>query len=352
MNTFIAYQSALAVIRAARLEVGSCEANSNKETRILDLIKKFVNAPSHYHAASSLLPRATEKVTREHIACTRKTLTKLLGKEGMGDTLHLFVNPYTNRLRSKNVSCHTLNLPDRSFIKLENGVFLSTPESLFLQMASQCSFWELIELGYELCGTYSKDVHGFSALNNKVVSCSNVTTVKHLESYLDRCKNVSGLRKAKSALRFIVDNSASPMESAVAMMLFLSQHHGGYGLPLAQMNYRIDIPSHLRSYTKYRICDFYWPKHKIALEYDSNAFHRSDLQKTSDSIRRNDLFNSGVTVLSLSSKQFQQLSLFDRQVSVLEKCLKHRRQITSTGLKRKAELHRYVTRYTSTCIGM
>lgn len=342
MNIFISHQSALAVLRAVRLGTVS-----DKTFQAIGLVEKFFNAPSHYHAASSVLPKAKEKVTREHADYAEKVFTSFLGEEKGSDVLHLLVYPYENRFRSKNICCHALKLPDRSFIKLGDGVFLSTPEALFLQMASQCSFWELIELGYELCGIYSVDTHEVATSNKGFVSCSSATKVKHLEFYLDRCKNIPGYRKAKSALRFIVDNSASPMESAVAMMLFVSQHHGGYGLPLAQMNYRIDIPTHLKTYAKYRICDFYWPEYKVALEYDSSAFHKSNQQKISDSIRRNDLFNAGITVLSLSSKQFWQLPLFDKQVSVLEKYLKHRRQITSTGLKRKAMLHRYLTRYTS-----
>ena len=48
-------------------------------------------------------------------------------------------------------------IPSRSFIELEPGVFLSTPAFTFLQMATELSLIELVQLGMMLCGFYSSD---------------------------------------------------------------------------------------------------------------------------------------------------------------------------------------------------
>lgn len=340
MNIFISHQSALAVLRAVRSGLGRAD-----DSTAFEKIERFLNTSLHYQGAASVTPDYSEKINKSHVSLARVVMKELLG-DVEKEPIHLTIGSCVNRCRSMDVVCHVVKQPEKSFIKICNDVYISTPEALFLQMATCCSLWELIELGYELCGTYSLGKEASADQINAGLNLDRrATTVKHLISYLDRCGSVAGIRKAKTALRFILNNSASPMETAVAMMLFLSQHYGGYGLPLARMNCRVDIPVSCRTYARYRVCDFYWPQYKLALEYDSDTFHKHDVQQGYDSIRRNDLFNSGVTVLSLTTKQFRQLELFDKQVRALEKHIKHRRQSTPTGLRRKAELHRYLTRF-------
>lgn len=44
----------------------------------------------------------------------------------------------------------------RSFMRIEDGLYVSTPEMAFCEMASALSLEQLIALGFELCGTYRR----------------------------------------------------------------------------------------------------------------------------------------------------------------------------------------------------
>lgn len=49
-----------------------------------------------------------------------------------------------------------LNYPRGSFVRIAEGLFVCSPELVFVQMASCLSFGELLALGYELCGCYPR----------------------------------------------------------------------------------------------------------------------------------------------------------------------------------------------------
>ena len=126
-----------------------------------------------------------------------------------------------------------------AFYKIAKGVYVSSPEALFAQMATRLSQVDLVLLGYELCGAYSlarQTERGF-------VDRAPLATVDSLSRFIDRIPSEYGMKKARRALRFVANGSASPMETNVAMLLCLPTVVGGFGFELPQMNYRIEIAS-------------------------------------------------------------------------------------------------------------
>ncbi len=60
-------------------------------------------------------------------------------------------------------------------------------------------------------------------------------------TFADKMHGVNGRKNALTALKQVVDGSASPRETAVCMCLCLPYRLGGYGFEKPKLNHRIDI---------------------------------------------------------------------------------------------------------------
>lgn len=259
--------------------------------------------------------------------------------------VHLSAPTVFDRYRNKKVSCHVnlhmAELPKGSFVRMGDGVFLGTPALTFVQLAERAPFARLVELGFELCGTYRLDyrqTQGFS-FGEPLLS------VGVLRRRVRSLKGARGSDKALRALAYVRDRSASPMETKLAMLLCLPRRLGGYGLPQPQMNYRIDIGERSRKAAAkgYYVCDLFWPEARVAVEYDSDLFHTGSEHIANDAGRRNALLAQGVTVVTLTRRQVLNKRELDRAAALLAKALGKRQRAgqcdwTSQQLRLRAEL--------------
>ena len=189
-------------------------------------------------------------------------------------------------------------MPKGWILDSENGFCVCSPEFTFLLMADTLDAMDLILLGYEFCGTY--DVSA-----GDLRFCAPLTTVARLRSVAERAEGVRGRRSALCALQYVADGSASPRETVLAMLLCLPYRLGGYHLELPCMNYRIDVGAQARKVASRRFyrCDLYWPRARLALEYDSDLEHLGSKKAASDSARRNALNALNVDVVSVTTLQ-------------------------------------------------
>ena len=213
--------------------------------------------------------------------------------------------------------------PVGSFLAI-SGLTVSSPELCIMQMASILSFTDLVKLGYEFCGTYRLDkeseaIRGFR-------DDKPLTSVAKLDSYIAMASGLKGCKKARKALRYITENSASPMETALAMMLSLPYRLGGYGFPLPLLNCRISVTTDTKKKAETRRCDLYWPDAQVDIEYDSDAYHVGSDRISKDAIRRNVLASVGVTVVTVSRMQILKTAELRQVAKVLSKLLDKRLQ--------------------------
>lgn len=219
--------------------------------------------------------------------------------------LHILVSDAGARVRSRHLRSHTwsVRLLDSSFVDLGDGYMMSSPEFSFLQMADDLSLVELIRYGYELCGTYAISEEDGHLIKRK----KPLTTVAKLAAFVERSASVRGRKRAERALKYVIPDAASPMETAVSMLLTLPYSLGGYKLDMPLLNQRIDI-AHRKgtSFRKhYYVCDLYWSDVQIAVEYDSDLYHTGSERISSDSSRRNELLANGVAVVTMTRKQLR-----------------------------------------------
>lgn len=220
------------------------------------------------------------------------------------------------------------DVPERSFIDAGNGFLVSTPEFCFLQMANRLSLARLIALGFELCGTYILVSHGPAPRRD-----APLTTVAKLRAFVEGAPNARGRKKALRALRSVLDRSASPMESVLAMLLSLPYSLGGYGLTQPSLNFHVDVPPRFRKLADrtYCECDLCWPEARLAVEYDSRLHHADPERQESDARRRGTLTSLGFTVVTVSRAQTMDSGSFNRLAHQLAKLLGKRLRYVDPG---------------------
>ena len=184
-----------------------------------------------------------------------------------GKVLEVAVPNQRERLQTKGVTCKVFSQPamQHAFVTLGEGIQASSPELLFVEMAQVMPLLNLVLLGCELCGSFSRDPA--DPHDGDVAYWINpVTTVKKLSSFVGSCTHVRGIARATKALLYVMDNAWSPMEALVAVMAALPLELGGYGLAPVVLNKRVPV-SEVASRSS-RVPDMLFANGTVGLNYD------------------------------------------------------------------------------------
>lgn len=229
--------------------------------------------------------------------------TGILWKFGIDEKpVSILVSCKANMRKSQNLSPRIWSgkHPSRSFYKIAQDLYVSTPEATFLQLGKELSLVQLITVGYELCGSYGLSAQSSSGFLRREPRSNPLP----IGRYLEKCDGIHGAKAAKRASSYLIKGSASPMESLLSMLLCLPPSLGGFGLPRPELNHPIATNE---GGVAIRRCDLCWPNQRFALEYDSDTFHSNTSKLHLDSSRRSTLEEAGVHVVSVTKNQ-----VFDR----------------------------------------
>ena len=234
--------------------------------------------------------------------------------------LDIMVGERSARRPSKAVLPHVCSkpVPTGSFVSFGDGLYLSSPEFCFFQMAAKYPLTKLVELGFEMCGSYALPCNASTGgdqgdLVQTMYDLPPLTSKKKLAAFSARMEGWIGYKQALKALRFIADNSASPMETTLVMLLTLPYRLGGYGLPMPELNGIIYPKKRVSQFTgkSFYRGDLLWREAGVVAEYNSDAEHASSDRIASDAIRRNDLSLCGIYEVTVTKKQIKSMELFD-----------------------------------------
>lgn len=207
-------------------------------------------------------------------------------------------------------------VPAKAFRTVRKGLYVSSPEFVFLQMATRLDLPELVELGMELCGTYRRDVEAFTPGSPEptrmtAYNQSPLTTLRRLRGFIVSMKSAPGGRRALRAIDYVLPNSASPMETALYLLLCLPRRLGGYALPKPELNPPIILTRAGKRFTIRSSArpDLYWRSAHLDLEYNSDEFHDED-QRAADSMRRKALERMNVEVIELTKQELFSTEIF------------------------------------------
>ena len=228
-----------------------------------------------------------------------------------------------------------------AFLKVSDGLYVASPEACFVQMAERLSLEQSVKLGMELCGSY--------ALNSQVEGGFStrepLTSTKSMSRFVERATGVNGAKRARRALEYVLDGSASPAETNAAILLCLPPLLGGYGLPMPQLNAKIEVSKSAKQLAsrQYYKCDLFWPQIKTAVEYDSDSWHLGTRARANDAAKRNAIDAMGLTVITLTKGQLYDAREMDRVALILAKKFGRYHRSTCKGtMTRRYELRRTV----------
>lgn len=244
----------------------------------------------------------------------------------------ILVSCKANMRKSQNLSPRIWSgkHPSRSFYKIAQDLYISTPEATFLQLGKESSLIQLITIGYELCGSYGLSAQSDSGFLRREPR----SNPQLIERYLEKCDGIHGVKAAKRASSYIAKGSASPMESLLSMLLCLPPSLGGFGLPRPELNFPIETNE---GGIVMRRCDLYWPDQRFALEYDSDTFHSDASKLHLDSSRRSTLEKARVHVVSVTKNQvFDRGQLFNL-ATIVSKRLEKRLSPTPFNFSQKQD---------------
>ena len=290
------------------------------------IMKVYIGYQSalEYWRIRRTLPDNSALRKRNTVLPNNPPTTEQVRSSGLTLPLHILLNNRNNRWKSKTMKQHVFSgeTPVGFFLGGENELEVSSPELCFLQMAGHLPLAGLIELGYELCGTYSMPMEGDPNVPLRgFYQRQPMTNIKKLSNFAARLPGVKGQKNATYALRYILENSASPMETKLSIILTLPYRLGGFAFSKPKMNMHI-VPSKTEerfSGKAYYTCDLFWPDHDLAVEYDSDLYHTGSTHIADDSKKRNTLTLMGITVITVTTQQFYNNSEFEKVVRVLAK---------------------------------
>ncbi|NLG10131.1 MAG: hypothetical protein GX562_01165 [Coriobacteriaceae bacterium] len=310
---------------------------------------KFGKSPIYSATRISKAPKKIDPVQIAGIASRLDLsypLDVLIANKGAGVVNEIVHSHYCTR-----------PLPGNSVVRIDQELLISTPEFCFLQNACSLPLEIQILLGYEFCGSYrmtrafdGDDIHAIdlesdtqstpkplllqhsdrsqSIAEQGFRSDCHLTSVFKMRVLLDKAAGFHGVKQARRALRHILENSASPMETRLSMLLTLPALLGGFNLPHPLMNSRIQVgkQNSRGANQQFYIADLYWPEAKLAVEYDSDSFHTGAIQIAKDSMRRNALSYMGIKVIAITRKQLKDTDSLKRAVNLISKYLQRRQR--------------------------
>lgn len=246
--------------------------------------------------------------------------------------MHVMVAERSQHVHSKSLETHLWSgeLPSGSFINLGNGIYLPTPAFLFLQLAVIRDELALTQIGLELCGHYSMwrlpgpraSVSQLDEFAEPTYFLRPALGVQQLTAFLERMVNVRGHVRACAAAKRVLDHSASPMESAVYLLLCLPRSKGGRGLPSPVLNARVNVNTSEGTVQRYP--DLFWPRasgNSVDVEYQSDLGHQGEANRHRDSRRAIELEGENVSVLHLTSAQIMDSDGFNEFANSLRRML-------------------------------
>lgn len=321
-------------------------------TSALDVLRTIENGGQ----GLPLWPSEARELPRHYNCVTTQRMYKEfaaqhdLAKYGITRTpVDLLVPKASQRSKGAKARFHAWkgNVPVNSMLRLEEFLFVSKPEFVLLQMAGWHSktdpiindfareleaarvispaanldepvpydnpfAWDntrrlvsLVLVAMELMGTYRLTAPGRATRYGQ----QQLLTFASMEQFMQRAGRAYGKNRLDTALSLALPHSASPMETALYLLLCLPDRYGGYGLPRPKLNRELPVKEHQRLWDGGASItpDLLWTDARLVIEYDSNEMHGGlgPIKLAQDATRANVLSALGYTVLRVTTHNIQ-----------------------------------------------
>lgn len=181
----------------------------------------------------------------------------------------------------------------------DEPIYVVGPSLYVLLRAPLLNDIALARMVSDICGNYVLRVD-----QNHELACrpNPITSVAKLKGDLHKLSAERGTTRILSILDFSASGAASPMETAVALMMCAPRPLGGRGFPVPHLNEPIPLEPDERKLIGRSAMklDFFWPEARVAVEYDSAQFHGNESQDELDKLRREVASSRGIELMSLT----------------------------------------------------
>jgi hypothetical protein len=240
------------------------------------------------------------------------------------------------------------DLPAGALLHLGDDIYLCSPEFVFLQLSGLYGVIELSNVAMAMSGGYMP-----AHAENGLAGHDPVTSVAELRSFALAVSAHWGVDKSVQATRWAVDNSRSPMETSLALLIHMPRLLGGYGLIRPVLNRRIYLSQESAAIYPHRYCeaDVSAPGSSLLLEYLGRAFHKEEhhdirrelalqregyqiqhvtVRQLVDPAQRNEIMRRYAQSAGIALKPPTDL-IIRRRISLLKAVLPEREQVLDDG---------------------
>lgn len=202
-------------------------------------------------------------------------------------------------------------LPDGSLRRVSTdlglgaGTYVTSPALAWMLASSKLSFAKTAALGMELCGTYTEADDPGDPTSYGVPQAATLLSLHRGIDGLEQAaanRRTAGLLRCRQALPFVPADSASPMESRIALTLALPVARGGWGIDGLTLNAPIELTEEQRLIAQlpYLSFDGHVLGSMLGYEYDSKMFHEGLPRDSVDRARLAAAQALGYTILPLT----------------------------------------------------
>lgn len=236
----------------------------------------------------------------------------------------VLVDDKSKTYKTKNYRFHSsvLDFKEKDLYRIEDGIYVTSPELCLLQLANEMKVLPLAEIVMEMCGNYTL----YEGAERGFTTTPPITSTDKLRSFMSRAERRRGVSVLRKAVSFCEDNSASPRETELFLMLTLSVRRGGYGFPRPKVACKI-VPSESMKFThlqSYYLADFCWPEQMVVAEYDGERDHMNPESVVRDKVRRSALASMGYTVIVFTKEDVADMTRLDKRIAQLGHALAKR----------------------------
>lgn len=225
-------------------------------------------------------------------------------------------------------------LPPGSFHAMDDGAYVCSPALSFALLARGGASSHLLEIGCELCGTYSMSYRQ----DGMFINCAKLTSADSIRTYIEQLGRRHGVQAARAAAQSIHDSSDSPRETSMFLAYTQPDAKGGYGFFWLALNAKLELSrrSQLALHKSYLLVDQLFADKKgkpLAVgEYDSNERHLFiptmrngqiiDVMKIiADDERREVIRDEGIDVVTVRTEDTRDFERFDAKAMRLAKLI-------------------------------
>lgn len=253
------------------------------------------------------------------------------------DTTHHVTFKRSARYKNETDSVHlcTQDIPAYGLQTYREQACVS-PEFAFTQVAYDLSIHRLILLGLIMCA--SPD------------GLRPVTTSERLATFVNSARGLRGRRKATRATRYIRDNSQSPMDAILFMLLCLPCQMGGFGFIEGELDYCIPLVRRDAEAlgVSYIYPNLAFPQKKVLVEYSRAPQCATEEEQAYVALRDEILRAQGFTVISFEAQDLYCLDKLAQFIHRLSQALEKDIRIQAGSfLEGFIEIYSLITKHTS-----